>query len=280
MQEFPFTLEGAAGWPIRGEVRLPAAGAPRRLVVVSHGFKGFKDWGFFPELGRRLAAAGYAAVGFNFSGSGVGADPLQFTEAERFHENTLTREINDLSLVLAAALGGALPGLTQAPERGPALLGHSRGGLVSVVVARRDARVCRLVTWNGVGDLGARFPAPMRAAWRAEGALEVVNSRTGQVLTIGTTALDDLEAHLEEYAPVHLAPEITTPWLVVHGTEDRTVPFAEAEAVAQAGRPDRVRLCPIRGGDHTMGIIHPYQKSTAQLDQAVQATLDFLGETD
>ena len=39
-----------------------------------HGFKGFKDWGFFPHLADRLARAGLVAVSFNFSGSGVGPD--------------------------------------------------------------------------------------------------------------------------------------------------------------------------------------------------------------
>lgn len=280
MQEFPFELRGHEGWPIRGEVRTPTGGPAQRVVVISHGFKGFKDWGFFPELGRRLAGAGYAAVTFNFSGNGVGADPLRFTEEERFRDNTLTREIDDLAVVLNAALASELPGLGGQPARGPALLGHSRGGLVSTVVATRDARVRRLVTWNGVSELALRFPEPMRAEWRRQGFVEVVNSRTGQVLNMGLAALDDLEAHLLDYAPVRLAPGISIPWLIVHGTVDRTVGFEEAEAMARAGRPERVRLCPIPGGDHTMGVIHPYQRSTAQLDQAVAATLEFLAEDD
>ena len=231
-------------------------------------------------MARRLATAGYAAVTFNFSGNGVGSDPLKFTEVDRFRDNTMSREVDDLARVIDAGLAGVLPGLDGTPAEGPALLGHSRGGLVSVVAATRDPRVRRLLTWNGVSELEARFPAVMREEWRRRGVVEVVNSRTGQVLLMGLKALDDLEAHLTDFAPVTLAPRVSIPWLVIHGTVDRTVPFAEAEAMVKAGRPGLVRLCPIPGGDHTMGVIHPYQNSTDQFDQAMAATLEFLAEED
>ena len=40
-------LTGADGGPVRGEVRTAAGGENRPAVVLCHGFKGFKDWGFF-----------------------------------------------------------------------------------------------------------------------------------------------------------------------------------------------------------------------------------------
>ena len=89
MLECPFLLESRRGWPIRGDVRRLEDSGRLRLVVISHGFKGFKDWGFFPEVSRRLAAAGYTAVTFNFSGSGIGEDPLQFALKDPFSWGTL-----------------------------------------------------------------------------------------------------------------------------------------------------------------------------------------------
>ncbi|MGH7538277.1 MAG: alpha/beta hydrolase family protein, partial [Gemmatimonadales bacterium] len=67
-----FRLTGADGGPLRGDVR--AAGGDRPAVVICHGFKGFKDWGYFPKAAERLARSGFAAVSFNFSGAGVGED--------------------------------------------------------------------------------------------------------------------------------------------------------------------------------------------------------------
>ena len=58
-----FEIASREGLPIRGYVGMPRKA--RALVVIVHGFKGFKDWGFFPWLGEHLCAAGFAIVRFN-----------------------------------------------------------------------------------------------------------------------------------------------------------------------------------------------------------------------
>ena len=65
-------LDGTLG-PIFVDVRAGGRAAPRPAVVIVHGFKGFKDWGFFPPFAERVARAGMTAVTFNMSGSGVDA---------------------------------------------------------------------------------------------------------------------------------------------------------------------------------------------------------------
>src|SRR2546422_2141682 len=102
---FPYTtlfrsLTGADGGALRGDVT--SAGGERPVVVVCHGLKGFKDWGFFPYVVERLARAGFAAVSFNFSGSGVGGDGERFDELERVAHNTYSKELQDLHIVLDA----------------------------------------------------------------------------------------------------------------------------------------------------------------------------------
>ncbi|HEX9709632.1 MAG TPA: alpha/beta hydrolase, partial [Candidatus Thermoplasmatota archaeon] len=77
-----------------GDVLIAEGPPPRSAVVVVHGFKGFKDWGFFPHVARRLAAAGHAAVVFNFSGAGVGRDTEHFADLDGFARNTLSRELD------------------------------------------------------------------------------------------------------------------------------------------------------------------------------------------
>ena len=77
----PFAIPSRDGYPLRGDARYQDGlgdGAP--AVVICHGFKGFKDWGFFPEVAAALAASGYLAISFNFSGSGIGSDLCDFTD--------------------------------------------------------------------------------------------------------------------------------------------------------------------------------------------------------
>ena len=70
-----FELVNRRGEPLRGDVWRAASSRRGSAIVICHGFKGFKDWGFFPHTARELAArTGYPAVTFNFSGSGIGPD--------------------------------------------------------------------------------------------------------------------------------------------------------------------------------------------------------------
>ena len=49
MRHERFVLENSDGDPIRGDVRREdEIRATEISLVVCHGFKGFKDWGFFP----------------------------------------------------------------------------------------------------------------------------------------------------------------------------------------------------------------------------------------
>jgi dipeptidyl aminopeptidase/acylaminoacyl peptidase len=66
------------------------------------------------------------------------------------------------------------------------------------------------------------------------------------------------------------------PWLIVHGTEDESVRFGEAERLKAATRGSQVRLLPVPGGRHTFGAVHPWQSSTQQLDTVFDATLAWL----
>src|SRR6185436_8082220 len=114
LEERRFQLEDARDplRTIRGRLVYPSgAEAGERLahVLVLHGFKGFMDWGFHPELARRLAARGLAAVHFNFSGSGLGEDGERFTEERAFFENTPTRELEDVERVRAWLDSGGVP---------------------------------------------------------------------------------------------------------------------------------------------------------------------------
>jgi len=266
-----FSLTNSRGWPIRGDIHSPG-GAPRGVVVVAHGFKGFKDWGHFPYVCERLATAGWLAVRFNFSGSGIGEIPSEFTETDRFRDNTLSLEIEDLKHVIEFALERP----EAAGHASAALVGHSRGA-ISVLRNTLDRRdVSRAVTWAGVGILDDRFPRDVRAEWRARGFLPVVNSRTGQVFQISVGGLDDLEAHLEDYDPVRIADRIDVPLLLVHGTGDRSVPVGESRAVAAAA--PRARLVEIDGADHTFGAVQPFRGTTPHLERALDETIAFLNE--
>src|SRR5512146_551536 len=236
------TLPGALG-EILIDVRAGGRESSRPAVVVLHGFKGFKDWGMFPPLADRLAKAGFTAVSFNASGSGVD-DTGEFAWPERFGRNTFSAELADVGTVLDALAAGGLG--TAAPAR-IGLVGHSRGGGIAVLETARDARIGALVTWAAISTVDRWPDESERARWRAAGKLEVLNARTGQVLPLYTDALDDVEHNRATLDIAAAAARLSVPWLIFHGSVDPTVAFAEAERLARAAGPGRASLVPVAG---------------------------------
>jgi uncharacterized protein len=265
-----FRLTGADGGPLRGELR--SAGGPRPTVVICHGFKGFKDWGFFPVVAERLARAGFAAVTFNFTGSGVGADGDLFDEAARFGHATCSGHLRDLEIVLAALAAGRLGGNATAVG----VLGHSLGGGVAVLGTSAHPEIGALVTWAATAHFGRLWPDAQRREWRRSGAVDVVNQRTGVVLPLYTDMLDDLEQHADRLEVTRAATGIRAPWLIVHGSADETVPEADARELWTVA--PRAHLLLVSDAGHTFGVQHPWSGSTRAFDQVLEATVDWFAK--
>ena len=264
------SLPGSLG-EILIDVRAGGRASTRPAVLVLHGFKGFKDWGMFPPLSQRLAQAGFSVVSPNLSGSGVD-DEGDFSLPERFGHNTFSAELEDVRRVIDALMAGQV-GVPTPSTLG--LVGHSRGGGIAILQAARDPRVRTLVTWAAISSV-ERWPAPQRSSWRAAGKTDIQNARTGQVLPLYTDVLDDIEQNASALDIEAAGRRIRVPWLLIHGTEDESVRYAEAERLkAASARPD-TRLLPIEGGGHTFGAVHPWRATTPELATVFDATLAWL----
>lgn len=259
-------LPGALG-PIRVDVRAAERGGARPAVVAVHGFKGFKDWGFFPPAAERMARAGFTAVTFDLSGSGV--ENGEFTRPGRFARNTYRAEFADLAAVLDALGRGDL-GVAPPPAVG--LLGHSRGGAAVLANAGR-AEVRALVTWAAIASV-IRWDEATRARWRSDGRLDVVNARTGQSLPLGLEPLDEIEREGDGALDLaRLAEAVAVPWLIVHGTDDDSVSFLDAELLAEASDRESTTLLAVEGAGHTFGVVHPWQGPTPMFDRVLADTV-------
>ncbi|QQR73926.1 MAG: alpha/beta fold hydrolase [Holophagales bacterium] len=280
MDERRFALELPGGRTLVGLLDLPArarGGGPSPVVVLCHGFKGFARWGFFPPLAELLAARGFAAVRFNFTGSGMGLDDDRVTRPEDFREDSYRAEVAELRLLLDR-LGEVAPGALDLDRL--ALLGHSRGGAIALLTAaatpwREPLRA--LVTWNAIGHCD-RWTAVEKERWRSEGELPVTNARTGQRLALGLGLLDDVEGHAPELDLHAAALRRRAPWLLLHGTADESVRFAEGQALARTVSPESapLELHPIAEGSHTFGARHPFAGPTPHLVAAMNLTQRFL----
>lgn len=261
-----FTITSSEGLPIRGNFDIPKD--PRALVVIVHGFKGFKDWAFFPWLAEDLCEHRLAVCRFNMSRSGIGEDPETFDRLDLFAGDTYSAQIADLVAATAHAqkrFGGSLPTF---------LLGHSRGGGIALLAADLIPDLKGVVTWSAIGRAD-RWDDATKRQWRAAGFMDVENQRTKQMMRMSTAILDDYEANREQLDIGAAASRLNVPLLAVHGDRDESVPVAEAREIAAAA-PDASVLV-IGNAGHTYNAIHPLVHVPRELTHAAEVSAAFVG---
>jgi dienelactone hydrolase len=240
-------------------------------VVILHGFKGFRSWGFFPLLADRLARAGFTAVTYNASGSGVDASG-DFAFPDRFGHNTYSAELADLRVVLTALRAGEL-GVV--PPSSLGLMGHSRGGGIAVLQAAHDPNLGALVTWASIGSVD-RWNGDVKSDWQTRGRLDVMNARTRQVLPLYLDILDEVQQEGTRRLDLEKAAGLVeVPWLLLHGEEDESVSSTESEQLHAANGKKSTELRIVSGAGHTFGATHPMEGVPEPLERTMRATLDW-----
>ncbi len=273
-------IEGAAGERIFGTAHEPE-GDPRGVVLIAHGFLGYKDYGMFPRLASALCERGFLAHRFNFSHSGMTEELETFERPDLFERDTLQKHQEDLDCVIDAIGDRRIAG------RGlsMALLGHSRGGVDVLLCAGRRfgeglTPLPRAVVTLASPDATCLWDEASRREVLERGFAEIKSNRTGQTLRIDAgwlrEQLDDPEAH----DVLGHVSRIECPLLVIHGEVDPTVPAACAKAIA-GGAGERAKLVVIEGGDHVFNTVNPMgedEPASKQLSEVIGSIGGFLNQ--
>ena len=141
------------------------------------------------------------------------------------------------------------------PDR-VAMLGFSLGNRAALVAAQRDSRIGAVISVAGFSDF-------------EEVTLSDAAYASSTPFLRGTTARG-LSAQWQKLAgpdnPINRIAQINRPLLIVHGTQDDTVPYWMASALHEASGK-RAELVPIEDADHVF---------TGHRKQLVQAVSDWL----
>ena len=244
-------------------------------IFLVHGFKGFKDWGFGPFVGKFLSDRGYFVCAFNFSHNGIGNNPLEFTELDKFAENTFSLEIDELSELIDAYVSGYF-GKISSGKIG--LIGHSRGGGIALLTARQKKNVDVLAVWASVSDFD-RYSERQKERWRKRGIFEVLNSRTKQVMRLNVALLEDLEKNKDDLLNIEKSvKELNRPLLIVHGEQDLAVPVKEGERLYKMSNKELTEFVKIPATGHTFDVVHPFKGSNPKFEKVLNSTLEFFNK--
>lgn len=241
-----------------GDIRFQATDKQKPMILFVHGFKGFKDWGHFNLIADWFAENGFVYCKFNLSHNGTTPqDPVNFVDLEAFGNNNFSIELNDLGSIIDYITGpdSGIPE-SEVDKKNLFMIGHSRGGGLTILKAAEDPRVKAIATWAAIGDIASMWPKEIIQQWEKNGVYFVENSRTNQNMPLYYQLVVDFKKHRDRLDIPAAATRINCPWLICHGTEDETVPFNMA--VNLKSQNSMAELFMIEGASHTFDGAHPY----------------------
>jgi non-heme chloroperoxidase len=249
-------------------------------IVLIHGYP--LDGNSWERQERVLLAHGYRVITYDRRGFGRSSQPTIGYDYDTFAAdlNTLLEHLNLSDVVLGgfsmgtgevtrylgkygsshvrkAAMFGVIPPFLLKTADNPEGVDRSVfEGIKAAIVADRYAYFQDFFNnFYNVDKLGGTRISDR--AWQASFTVAVGSSPYATYACVDTW-LTDFRQDL---------PKIDVPTLVVHGTEDRILPYA-VTAKRLPGLIENLRVVAIEGGPHNIGWTHP--------DEVNQALLDFL----
>ena len=210
--EWKFTFQDAQDQRVNAVLLSPSRGSDK-VVVLCHGFMGYKDSWTNRTLSETLARHGVSTLRFDFFGHGESEGHLQ--------DLLLTSLISQTESAIAMIRGHGFAHV--------GLLGSSFGGLVALLVAAKMPDLNALALRCPVAD----FPALLRQRF---GTLAIeLWRRAGQV----PASFGQIPVHYRfyedclQYNVYRTAKDLIVPTVVVHGQNDELIPLDQAQQLVR-----------------------------------------------
>lgn len=263
-------IKNRHGYPISVDIRYPEnVGSRIPALIFCHGFKGFKDWGSFPYMLDKISSENIFTVSFNFSLNGMDNsmdNPVDFTRLDLFAENTFSRELDDLDDVIDFLFEN-IDSLNFNPDE-ITLAGHSRGGGIAILKTTGDNRIKKLITLASVAEFN-RYSDERKRKWKDEGYLEVLNTRTKQLMRMNYSFIEDIEKNCDRLDIRKAMKKISVPALIVHGKQDIAVDYSDAETLYALSDKSKSKLVLYENTGHTFGAGHPFKGTNENLEKVI-----------
>lgn len=212
-----------------------AAPSGRTCIVFLHGFPGTSDYIVSRRM-EQFVLYGCDVLRFDFSGSGrSGGD---------FAKKRISKEVSDARAAIDFVT-------SHEPRKNVILVGHSTGAIVGALYGHVDPRVRALVLLAGVSDLvhGVRYDFTEEQVREFETTGSMSYKRPGS--WVDGKILE--KGYLDEFYSLDVLgalKKLQCPCLIVHGSEDESVPWGKDPQELYAVAPHPKQLVKIEGADH------------------------------
>lgn len=248
--------------PITYDLYSPISGSTKDfpVIIFLHGFKGFKDWGPFPDACEDIARHGFGVLAINFSHNGIGDGKKEYKRLDLFEKSTLTKDLDEVGLVIKALQSREIiDSHSRLNTDSIGIVGHSRGGHTAIAAAAEYESIKCLVTWAAVSDYLARFSDKEKSDWEKKGYTIYKNSRTGQDMKVDKTWYEDTKKNADRLIALRRVKDLVIPSLFIHGREDEDVSQSNSEELHISCGYKEKELRLIAKAGHTFGASHPFE---------------------
>jgi len=252
-------IQGKHNKPILTDYFFKENKQAKPIIIFSHGYKGYKDWGSWNIMAQEFAKNDLFFVKSNFShNGGTVENQIDFPDLEAFANNNYSIEIDDLESVINSVINDKLFE-KEIDKNNIILIGHSRGGGISVLKANQNSKVTKVISWNGISDIESRFPKGAELeAWREIGVGYIQNTRTKQQMPNNFQVYEDYMANKDNLNIKKAVTDLKIPYLIVQGTEDIVVLPKEAENMHKWNVNSELFM--VDKMDHALGNTQPWNE--------------------
>lgn len=250
----------------------------RPTIIFIHGFNGFKDWGHFDLIADAFAMAGFTFIKFNLSHNGTTVQrPTEFVNLQAYGNDKFSTDLDDIGLVINYLHSKECVFKNAMDLNKLYLVGHSRGGALTILKAAEDARIKAIATWGSIISTKHFWTPENVETVLRDGVVYVPNSRTGQQLPLYRAYYEDVLLNEERLDVKENFIKLQIPVLVAHGDADTSISVAFADKLSE-WKPDVEKFI-IEGANHTFGGKHPFveEELPVHTNILVEKTVDFFG---
>ena len=244
---------GESGKMLRGTLYLPEGDGKKPLIITAHELGSDSQRPWWVNYARHWAGRGYVVLTFDFAGGGQRSR----SEGKTTDMSVLT-EVSDLEAMLGEASAWSFID----PSRIILVGGSQGGGVASIVAARHPKEIAAQILLYPAFHL----PGNLRERYPDLNNLPETDGRNS-LITIGRKYILDMYDHdydrdMQGY---------DGPVLIVHGNEDKTVPYSVSQRAV--GVFKNARLHTIEGAGHVF-LTEPQQEEfLRQADAFIEQTI-------